>query len=113
MTAPAIVAVTYFRIPRDQDGRRSRYFDREFENVLRWFPESEDISDDHPGRSALRSLREGQDISVRQMDDAIAYLDRSYDYYQASPDEPYVGRNAEACRDVLEMLRILYLREVQ
>jgi len=105
----------FYRIPRDEDGRVSREFDRLFEHVTRWWPEVE-IPDDmvsaasrkkgeseHMGAAALHQLRDGGAVSQRSLDAALDYLDRAIGWYESGPAEPFPGRNEEALIDMHEM----------
>jgi hypothetical protein len=110
-----IVPVTYYQIPRDEDGTPSREFDHLFQRIVGWWPEIE-IPEDmvskssqrkgeaprHMGDIALGLLRDGNDISQRQLDAALDYLVRVIFFYENSPwegTEPYPGRNEQAARD--------------
>jgi hypothetical protein len=112
--------VPYYRIPRDDDGRPSRLFDRLFEMALRWHAEIEIPADmvssaskkrgdppQHMGEVALHNLRDGNDVSQRQLDAALAYLRAAEAFYESNPwegIEPYPGRNQEAADDFQELL---------
>ncbi|MET0441321.1 MAG: hypothetical protein ABW071_04985 [Casimicrobiaceae bacterium] len=119
-----LTVVPYYRIPRDEDGRPSRLFDRAFELALRWQGDidipAEMISNAskrkgeapvHAGAVALHNLRDANDISQRQLDAAFAYLQAMIAFYEGDPwegFEPYQGRNKEAAtnlRDLLDELR--------
>lgn len=114
-----LTTVPYYRIERDEDGSPSKLFDRAFTMALRWLPDI-DIPDEmvsaaskkkgeapvHAGAVALHLLRDGNDISQRQLNAALAYLIGAIAFYESNPwdgFEPYPGRNAEAARDLHEL----------
>jgi hypothetical protein len=118
-----LTTVPYYRIPRDEDGRPSRNFDRLFEMALRWHGDIE-IPDDmisasskrkgeepvHAGAVALHNLRDANDISQRQLNAAFAYLRDMIAFFEGNPwegFEPYPGRNKEAATDLRELLAAL------
>ena len=109
--------VIYYRIPRDEDGKPSRLFDRAFTMALRWQPEI-DIPDEmvsstskkrgdppvHAGAVALHLLRDANDISPRQLAFALDYLSRAISYYEVDDQpEPYTGRNEEAAGNLHDL----------
>jgi hypothetical protein len=115
-----LTTVPYYRIPRDEDGKPSRLFDRTYEMALRWHAEI-DIPDEmvsaaskkkgeapvHAGEVALNLLRDANDISQRQLDAAFAYLHAAIAFYESDPwegFEPYPGRNAEAAANLRDLL---------
>ena len=111
-----IEPVTHWHIPRVEDENtgnlyRSEEFSRLVTHALRWWPEpwtnQQEEDDLGKGRSALRSLEQGQPISSRQLGLAIEFLRRSAEWYEAGPwdgVEPFEGRNAEAASDLRALL---------
>lgn len=89
--------VTYYRLPRDEDGRRSREHDVVFEMALRWQPF--DTAELNKGAGLLRRLRDGDKVSVDEVVLIGVYLCAAVEHYRTA-DEPYPGRNEEAIRDL-------------
>jgi hypothetical protein len=109
-------AVPYYRLPRDEDGRRSFHWDRLFELALRWQPgvpipegmvsASSRKTDTpvHMGVAALTTLGGGGEISQRQLDAALSWLYAALSFYEGAIYEPYPGRNTEALGNLRELL---------
>jgi len=114
--------ITYYRIAHDEDGptHRSSIVQRPFTNALRWMPDTP-IPEDRisatsrkrgeapvdAGAVALHALSNGNEISQRQFDNALAYLRDAIAFYESDPwdgHEPYEGRNEEAATDLRELL---------
>ena len=101
--------VTYYTMPRDEDGRRSREHDIVFEMALRWRPSFDDaLAVDLPlqGHGLLRRLRDGDKISEAELHLIGVYLSAAVDHYQDAP-EPYPQRNREAITDLRRMAELV------
>lgn len=99
---------TYYTMPRDEDGRRSREHDIVFEHALRWHPDFDDALavDIERGAGLLRRLSNGDKISGSEVALIGDYLSAAIEYYKVEP-EPYPGRNDEAIRDLRRMWELL------
>lgn len=100
---------TYYSMPRDEDGRRSRQHDVVFEAALRWHPEFPDAlaeGFEERGAGLLRRLGNGDKISESELHLIGVYLLAAVDYYTTAP-EPYPQRNREAITDMRRMAELV------
>jgi hypothetical protein len=106
-----LVAVPFYKIPRNEDNRREQIYDRMFELALRWEPfgaydpsgEAVDYELVVQGRTILNRLVQGDAISQEHLDRAFEYLEAALSYYEQTDYEPYPGRNKEAYDNLLEL----------
>jgi len=109
-----LVVEHFYRIPKDEDGRVNREFDRLFQHVARWWPDVEipegmvsaasrkKGEPEHMGAAALHQLRDGGAVSQHSLNAALDYLKRAHEWYASEP-EPFPGRNEEARKDMYDM----------
>lgn len=98
-------SVTYWRVPRDDNGRPDRTRFRVFDMALRWQPELD--GDDAAGVTHLVRLRGGDAVSDEHLTAARAYLAAAIVFYRSDEPEPYPSRNAEAAANLAELLEAL------
>ena len=104
-----ISTVTYYVIERDEEDRFNRRFDRLVNKAFSWWPEawSMHLEDWNRGRSAIRTLAQGDAISPERMAYAIAFIRDCIAFYENEPwggVEPYEGRNKLAADDFRNVL---------
>jgi hypothetical protein len=104
-----ISTTPYYLVPRDEDDRYCRDFDRLVNKAFAWWPEpyALHVEDWNRGRSAIRTLAQGDAISPERMALAIAMLRDSIDFYENEPwggVEPFKGRNEIAADDLRSLL---------
>lgn len=101
-----LATIPYYRIPRSDDGRVNREYERQFEMGLRWRPDGGFADDD--ARSILGRLRGGDEVSARHLALAVEYLNAAIAFYsEPGLVEPYPRRNAEAVADLRALRGLL------
>lgn len=104
-----VSTVTYYVVERDEDDRFNREFDWLVNKAFAWWPEpySLHIEEWDRGRSAIRTLAQGDALSPERMAYAIAFLRDSIAFYENEPwggVEPFEGRNKLAADDLRNVL---------
>jgi|KBSMisStandDraft_5_1062788.scaffolds.fasta_scaffold09310_7 hypothetical protein len=104
-----LTTVTYYIVERDEDERHNHWFDAIVTKALAWWPEPYAVAPEvfERGKSALRTLAQGDAVSPERMACAIAYVRDSIAFYENNPWgglEPFEGRNQLAIVDLNALL---------
>lgn len=100
----ALVPVTMYTGPRDEDGSIDHFFKDDCEHAYRWWPEIESRED---GRRLIHRLRTGDTLSEANVATLIAYLNEAIEWYRTLLPEPFDGRNDGAIEDMRNLIEEL------